>query len=189
MTSDIEDRMYELITKVENFKFAYDINERFDSIKERIIQEFWETLFLKIKEEFPEGNYTKFDLYEQAMGFSFQSYRDILFITGIENSKLYFGISVSHKGTKKRMQEVKDQFVDLFEIYEYDDEYKSSDFYNWANEDFDSHSGLNKILIDNRDVLIDKYTRDFKVVIKSIKKTFVDCEDDSQHLNHGVKIK
>lgn len=147
MRSIIDDKMYELITKEENFQFAYDVNGRFDSIKERVIQEFWEALYLKIREEYPEGEFIKFDLYEQALGFSIKSNRDLFFILGIENYKLYYGISVSHKGTKKKMQEINDQFNDLFEYYEYDEDYKLFDFYDWAVEDFDSYSGLNKLLI------------------------------------------
>ena len=39
MASEIDDKKYELITRTENFDFAYDIVENFQSIKERLVHE------------------------------------------------------------------------------------------------------------------------------------------------------
>lgn len=176
MRSAIDDKMYELIIKPENFKFAYDINERFDSIKERVIQEFWELLILRLKKEFPEFSFKYKQGYNQYLEISDTSFRDFTPFVEIAQEQFHYGVSFYYNGTQKKMRELEREFGSLFLENDYNLKGKIAWFFNYSNEHFDTLSGLNKILPENKDLLIDQYIREFKTMVQSIEKTIAERE-------------
>lgn len=178
MASVIEDKTYELITKTENFDFAYDIYERFDSITERLIIEFWNLLILKLKKELPDYKFTDRNSPNPHFDITIKPLTKIMFYVGIYDSQFQYGISITHNGTKKKIQELEDKFKDVFEEYEYNEKNKVSWFFENGEESFSTLFGLKKILPENRSILIDKYINDFKVMLESKRIEFTKYEEN-----------
>ena len=176
MTTAIEDKMYELITKDENFNFAYDLSEHFESIKERLIKEFWDTLVLKFRKELLDYKVKEDNAYETHLDISSKSFTKVSFYVGVYESKLEYGISISHNGTKKKFRELEDIFSDIFEGYDPEVHNKVSWFFEYGEEEFDSLFVLKKLLPENRDELINKYIHDFKKMIESKHEVFLEFE-------------
>lgn len=176
MASIIDDKIYNLISKSENFDFAHDIYERFDSIKERIIQEFWNNLILKLAAELRDIKFTERNDQPFHFDLSIKSINGIKLFVGIYDNQFQYGISITHKGSKKNIQELEEYFQDAFDQYEYDDKIKTSWFFEVGEEDFNTLSGLKKILPENRDVLIQKYLNDFNKMFDLKHKLFIEFE-------------
>jgi len=178
MASIIEDKTYELITKVENFDFAFDLYSRFDSIKERLIQDFWLRLVLKFKNEYKEFNFKERPGVEQHAYMTLKSLSKVQFYIGIYDSEFQIGIAINHNGTKKKIQELEDRFNDLFEEKWNDEKGKVIWFFECKEEDFSTLFGLKKILPENRDNLIDKYLLDFKILFESKQNELTEFEEN-----------
>lgn len=176
MASIIDDKMYNLISKSENFDFAFDLYERFDSIKERIIQEFWNNFISKLAAERRDFKFT--DRNDQPFHYdlSIKSIKGIKLFVGIYDNQFQYGISITHKGSKKRIQELMIYFQDAFDEYDYEDKIKTSWFFEVGEEDFNTLSGLKKILPENREVLIQKYLNDFNKMMDLKHKLFTEFE-------------
>jgi hypothetical protein len=176
MASVIEDKLFELVTKSENFDFSYDIYERFDSIKERMVLDFWNLLILKLKKEFQDLKLLDRSGSNFHLDISHKSLKITTFYIGIYELQFQFGISITHNGTKKKVQELEDRFRDLFLEYEYNEKEKISWFFESEEEDFSTLFGLKKILPENREILLDNYFSDFKVMIDTKLEEILDFE-------------
>lgn len=173
MTSEIEEKIYDLVTKNENFEFAFDIHSRFESIKERMIQEFWDLLIISFKKKFPNYKFSN----EENNDFNFE-----IFISSIKNTSFYinfeeetyqYGFGILHNGTKKNIKEIEEKFINVLNEYSYEPENKTSWFYENNEEEFESSFGLKKILPKNRTLLIEKYIKDFEKMIESVQVTIL----------------
>ena len=58
------------------------------------------------------------------------------FYIGIYELQFQFGISITHNGTKKKVQELEDRFRDLFLEYEYNEKEKISWFFETEEEEY-----------------------------------------------------
>jgi hypothetical protein len=169
MTTIIEDKIYELVTKKENFEFALDIHTHFDSIKERLIEEFWDLLILNFKTI--NSNFLITTTVINYFEISIKNIPNILFYFNIDGNKFQYGFGVIHKGTKKTIEEINYKFEGILDLTEFEKEEKTSWFYVEVEEKFNELFGLKKILPENRNILIDKYIQDFDKMVQSVQKT------------------
>ena len=174
MVSIIDNKMYDLITKSENFDFAWDINERFISVKERLVEEFWNEIIAYFKSNL-EGFKIENEE-EQYVEFKSKSYNKLSFYLQICENQIIYGLLIYHNGTKKKKSEIESYFSDKFESYiPYDNE-KYFDFYETQTENLTTLDGLKKILPENRDKLIEMYFQDFKEMLTSKQILFEEFE-------------
>lgn len=159
MTSKIKDKIYQLITQADNFEFAYDLNSNFDSIKERIIDEFWEDVISSLKDR-----YSELIIKEESeeIKLSSKKFKGISFFLGLyDYEDFQQGLCVEYNGTKKMQKIIEDEFIDLFDDDMLDGKDSVFWFYETKNENFQELASLKKILPENRKTLIDKYISDF----------------------------
>jgi hypothetical protein len=174
MASVIDNKKFELITRTENFDFAFDIYENFEMIKERLVLEFWDLLLIRFKSEITNSKVTERQGTDHAVDLTYKSLSNVTFYLGIYDSQFQYGIWFAHNGTKKKVQELEDLFKDRFEFYEYNEKEKLSWFFESEDEDFDSLHGLKKLLPEHRNGLIDKYFEDFTKMYDSQIKAIID---------------
>jgi len=173
MVSIIDDKKYQLITKSENFEFAYDLYNNFDSIKSRLIQEFWDKLSIMINKNLQNSDITEEG---QCITFNTSSLGKIIYYYWISQNRFEYGIEFNHNGTKKTVMNIEDNFIDLFE-HKYDNQKeKAYSLFHRQNEDFSKLSGLVKILPENRNELIEKYATDFKDMKNKLDNMLIEFE-------------
>jgi hypothetical protein len=180
MATQIEDKTFELITKNENFEFAFDLHSRFDSIKERLIQDFWVQLVLKFKKEFHEFKFTDRQGVDQHAFMAIKTFRKVQFYIEINETCFEYGIAISHNGTKRKIAELEERFIELFDDNGNDDDENTYYFYENGEEDFTKLFGLKKILPENRSSLIDKYILDFKKLYDSKQNDLIEFEETTK---------
>jgi hypothetical protein len=181
MASEIDDKKFELITRTENFDFAYDIVENFQSIKERLVHEFWDLLLKRFRNENPDCKID--DSLEQQVDIKYKAFNDVTYYFSIIDDHFEYGIYFANNGSKKKIQELESFFKESFNEDMNDEEQKLSFFYDIEDEDLDSLYGLKKLLPANRDQLIEKYIKDYQKKYKAIFKLL------SNYYNRRKKIK
>ena len=183
MASEIDDKKFELITRTENFDFAYDIFENFQSIKERLVNEFWDLLLKRFKKVISNCKITDRSDTKLAVDVTYKSLKNVNFYIGIYSDQLQYGIWFKNKGSKKNIHELELFFKDSFDEYDPDEKKKNSYFFEVEDENLDSLYGLKKLLPANRDQLIEKYIKDYQKKYKAIFKLL------SNYSNRRKKIK
>ncbi len=170
MTSEIEEKIYDLVTKNENFEFAFDIHSRFESIKERLIQEFWDLLIISFKKKFPNYKFSNEENNDFNCDVSIKTIPNFTFYFLLDDNVYEYGFVFQHNGTKKQKNEAQDKFENILEecILDFDD--KSSLFYENGKEEFNNLFSLKKILPENKALLIEKYINDFEKMTQSVQK-------------------
>lgn len=174
MVSIIENKMYDLITKSENFDFAWDINERFISVKERLVEDFWNEIIAYFKSNL--DGFKMENEEEQYVEFTSKSYIKLTFILQIHENQIVYGISINHNGTKRKKSEIESFFCDEFDSCTDGDNDKYFYFYETQTEDLTSLDGLKKILPEKRGKLIEMYFQDFKEMLTSKQILFEEFE-------------
>jgi hypothetical protein len=165
MESIIDNKMYELITKSENFDFAWDINERFVTVKERLVEDFWNEIVLYFKRNLEDFKFINEE--RHYIELKSKLHIKLEFILQIHENQIVYGLTTKHNGTKKKKSEIESLFSDEFEDYTECDEGKSFYFYETEDENLTTLDGLKKILPEKRDKLIEMYFQDFKEMLTS----------------------
>jgi len=176
MASIIDDKLFELVTKSENFEFAYDISERFESIKEHLRIEFWKEFQKKLKTEHPDFVIEEIN----SLYFHFKNRRwSILtfYFSISEVDTMNYGIGSTNKRIKSKFPELIDDLQNKLFDFEIESEYDGYWFYASCSDNLKSLQGLKRILPDNRDKIIAEYYNIFKKLLDDIKETILRFEE------------
>lgn len=167
MTSIIDDKLYELITKNENFEFAYDISQRFAEIETRLWKEFWANF--KNKLNGLNSNF-QFNDFESGFDFYIKKWKKSRYYLAInESNRMEFGVEIDFTGSKKQFQEIRNFLSEEFENDEYiDNKANTLIYYINFNENFELIHNLKKILPENRDKLIEESVLIIERVVERI---------------------
>jgi|AntAceMinimDraft_15_1070371.scaffolds.fasta_scaffold08896_2 hypothetical protein len=180
MESIIDDKIYELSTKEENFELVYDINQRFESIKERLRKEFWASLLIYLK-----NNSTNLIIRnEDDWLISLQDKKWNLFKINIEWGNDYvmnYGLYIEELKYKKQTRQVYKYLVKLDFLTDFNqDIYEDADglcFYKYFSHDFTKLYSLKKLLPENRTDLFKELSQSLNELHKQIENNFIEIEE------------
>ena len=172
MESIIDNKMYDLITKCENFDFAWDINERFVTVKERLVEDFWNEIVLYFKRNLEDFKFFNEDI--QYIEFKSKQYDKLIFFLQVSDGDTSYGYIINHNGTKKKKSEIISYFCDI--LLKDDSNDNSLFFIETKDENLTTLNGLKKILPEKRDKLIELYFQDFKEMLTSMQIIFEEFE-------------
>lgn len=169
MISEIDNKMYELMTEEQNFEFAYYIHNNYESIKVRLKNEFLIELKSELMKDNNEIIVKKNEEYVDYYEICYK-YKKVKFYFQLEDNNIQYGIVLEHNGTKKKIKEIEFLFEKYLEL-DYNSTQNDSKYwlYQIEEEDFNEFSSLKKLLPKNRDVLINKYCKN---IIKLINEVF-----------------
>jgi hypothetical protein len=175
MTTVLEKKIYELVTKSENFEIAFEIHEKFGGVKEQLIEDFWQFLLKRVKNSFEEMiiEYNEADD-ENSIWLTpkknyknrFQSYC----IYFEESERIEIAIRIIDRltnGKQKIVLERYDELIKSKDMHSFNIQPDNGNtwFYKDFDEDFKKIHGLRKILPENRNALIDEYIKSMQSFI------------------------
>lgn len=176
MASIIDNKLFELITKSENFEFAYDISERFENVKEQLRNEFWKGFQKKLKTEHPD--FIIEEINNWYFHFRNRKWSILSFyfsIYDVEN--MNYGIGSTNKRIKSKCPELVDDLKNKLLDFEVESEYDGYWFCSYCSDNIKSLQGLKRILPDNRDKIITEYYNNFKKLLDDLNETILKYED------------
>ncbi|MCT4589102.1 MAG: hypothetical protein N4A71_14870 [Carboxylicivirga sp.] len=156
MTKSLDDQKFELITQKGNFEFAFDIYETFESIIDRLEDDFWKNLNVELNKKFIDYSISQDVDDESVTLIKHKSFRDVAFFIQLHDNQFIYGFYIPCKQNqlKKIGNEYKPEFEDLW----LDSEKKIAWF--WDGEPFDtSKLSLLKKILPNEDKLLKSYLR------------------------------
>jgi len=162
MNTTIDDKIYELATKPENFEFAWDINEKFDDIKERLQHDFLQLLYKKSKSIdeclFIRGEKWMFIIKHpnDSIIHSFFSFKG--------DNWIKIGIGIDSSNTDNVKAKFYEHFSDLFNKLGYNQiKVANMDCFQYGIIDINNLSNFKKILSNNREKTAEEFIDLYKV--------------------------
>lgn len=156
MESIIDDKIYNLSVQKENFELIFDINQRYNSLIERLFLEFWSNLFLHLKSKDKNlQNIVNKDwiITIKPKGWDFFK----IHIEWPSDEHINYGI-FSEQIKFRSINKINADFENIYYLntFEYDDSGKQICFYKELNDNFTKLSGIVKMLPENRSELYDE---------------------------------
>ncbi len=177
MNSIIDNKIFDLITKSENFEIAFDINERYADIVYRLDQEFWNLLLKKVKSNFKINVLSDTDrLWEfEVIPKGWEKFV-MFFRWDDKEDKVYYGVGTDKLKTKKQQDMIHENLEELL----VDFEVIKGNFEIWFKypygDDFEKLSGLKKILPETREKTVDRYYLIFTTFLEMLSKKIIQTE-------------
>jgi len=178
MNSVIDNKLFDLITKVENFEFAYDINERFESIKERLWEDFWNDLQKKLKSEHDDFMIEKTSDWEFI--FVQRKWKVFKFYFNLHSDYMEFGVGSNNADYKSLFPKISESFQDLLPDYENEINKDELWYFMDCDDDVTKLQGLKRLLPDNREKIITEYYSLFKRLLDEIQETIIKFEEKAK---------
>lgn len=178
MNSVIDNKLFDLITKIENFEFAYDISERFESIKQKLWDEFWNDLQSKLKNEHDDFTIEKISDWEFI--FFQRKWKIFKFYFNLDSDYMQFGIGSNNVNYKKLFPNINEKFQEILAAYENEITENELWYYLKCDDDVTKLQGLQRILPANREKIISEYYGLFKVMLDDIYETVKNFEEKSK---------
>ena len=178
MNSVIDNKLFDLITRDENFEFAYDIRERFDSIKDKLWVDFWNDLQTKLKSEHGDFNIEEISKYEFI--FFQRKWKIFRFYFNLHSNCMEFGIGSNNVDYKNLFPEINESFQELrpdFEIFKENNELW---YFMQCDDDVTKLQGLKRILPNNREKIISEYFDLFNKLLDDIQETIMKFEEKAK---------
>jgi hypothetical protein len=170
MNTLIDDKLYELVTKIENFEVAYDISQRIKFYEDRLREEFLKELLKKIKNEHQELEST--EIIENKFFINRRDWNTLEFCCEIDSNKFYISIGQFKKvkSSTTRSAIIK-KILDSYNLEHYINENEPEHWlFTSSDHDFSKLEGLKVILPDNRDKIISEYYELFKKMYDIVLK-------------------
>lgn len=180
MTSIIDDKIYELITKSENFEFAYDIRQRFDEIQNRIWIEFWADFQYNLKNEYCNFYIKEVAENEWAFDFYDKKWKKARFYFNIDDNYLQYGIELDFVGNKKQFQQIRGFLSEIFINEEISEKNDKIWYYNNCDEKFETAHNLKMILPENRSKIISDYV---SVFVRFAEKVIIEINNFEENIS------
>lgn len=179
MESIIDDKIYELSIKEENFELVYDINQRFESIKDRLYEEFWASLVVYLKNNSTNlvvRNQDDWLILLQDNKWNLSK----LYIQWEEDEKIIFGLSIGDLKYKKQIGVVYESLMkkDFLTDFTPDIIDNSVDFYKEFNYDFSKLYGLKKLLPAYRTDLFQEFSNSINELHKQLDLSLIEIEEN-----------
>lgn len=175
----INDKIYNLITDIKNFELAFDINERFEEILNRIWKDFITSLQEALKIECKDFKTERtqeleFVLYSKKWEI-FKFYFNLH-----DTDFLEYGIGTNNSKYKKSFSKIKKilQGQEVLSDFEFSQDKDEIWFSRMFDENLSKLSGLEKILPDTKPMLISEYTQTFANLVSLLNDKIIEVEKE-----------
>jgi len=174
MTSLIDDKLYDLITKTENFEFAFDIRDRFDTVIGRIYKEFWELLQKFLIDE--NKNYDIKNTSQWEFIFKQKNWKHFTFyFEWKDDDNFNFGFGF-YNTIKTKFKEINSKLED----FEFEQDENGLWFQTTFEENFTKLSGLKKILPETRNEIFVKLNSEINEFYKKLEDIIIEYENNKK---------
>ena len=178
MNSIIDNKIFELSTKKENFELVYDINQSYNTIIERLKKEFRQELFYYLKTNISNliVTFHENDGYISLQDKSWDYFK--LYIEWADDGKIDYGIYTDGLKYKKNIELVfqnlreSEMFTD-FDAKTYED---MVCYYTKYNYDFTKLSGLKRLLPETRIELFHEFTKSLEKLYERMNPELLEIE-------------
>lgn len=179
MNSIIDDKIFELSTKKENFELVYDINQSYDTMIERLKNEFWQKLFHHLETnianlvvKFHDEDFWTILLKDKSWNYL------RLYIEWADDDKIYYGIYTEGLRYKK-VNLVKQNLADLEMLTDFKPEITEDSvcYYSKYNYDFTKLSGLKRLLPETRIELFNEFSKSLENLYEKMNPKLLEIEN------------
>jgi hypothetical protein len=186
MDSIIDNKFFDLITKDENFEFAYDINERFENIRQKLWIDFFDDLRKKLKLEHNDFIIEKTDDWEFVL--SYRKWNVFKFYYNFKDDHIKIGILSNYIKNKKLFSEIDMCFREIMPDFSVEINTEEFRYFIICDEDLSTLHGLKRILPENREKIISEYYLKFKRLLEDIQESIIKFEESAK-LPQSKKVK
>ena len=155
MNSVIDNKLFALITKSENFEFAYDISERFESIKQRLWDEFWNDFQKKLKFEHDDFNIETISDWEFI--FYQRKWKIFKFYFNLRGNSMEYGVGTNRKEYKNLFTLINNDFQEILSDLKVENKNNELWYFTKCDDNVTKLQGLKKILPENKAKIISEY--------------------------------
>jgi hypothetical protein len=155
MESIIDEKIYELSVKEDNFDLVFDINQRYDSIIERLQFDFWNELaeYMKIKSQ---EKVERED--DWLISLRNQKVKNLkIYVEWQNEESITYGVLIDNLKNRKQTNLIFNSLTDFLIDFDSKMEGKSVDFFKDFDYDFSKLHGLKKMIPVNRTKLFDDF--------------------------------
>jgi len=175
MNTVIDNKLFDLITKEENFEFAFDINERFVSIKKRLLADFWYDFKAKLKIE--HSDFIIENTSDWEFIFFERKWKIFKFYFNLHSNSMEFGVGSGNPDYINLFPQINERFQELLSDYENVINNNELWYFMSCDDDVTNLQGLKRILPSNRETIIMEYYELFKSLLVNIQEFITEFED------------
>jgi hypothetical protein len=178
MESIIDDKIYELSTKEENFELVYDINQRYESIIERLSEEFWASLLIYLKNN--SANLVIRNEGEWLISLQDKKWNLFkIYIEWKDDDIINYGLYIEELKYKKQIRQVYEYLTKLDFLTDFNPDVTDDGvcFDKEFSYDFTKLYGLKKLLPENRTDLFKEFSQSLNELHKQIETNLFEIEE------------